>query len=78
MIAIATPQIEAAIERLAADKAFRVKYCQNPDEALGAYHLSSDEIRAFKIGDDRLQQMITEEKWEDLIKALCGSSVVVD
>jgi hypothetical protein len=66
------------IDRLAADKAFRTQYCQDPDGTLGTYHLSADEIRAFKTGDDRLLQMITDEKWEDLIKALCGSSIAPD
>jgi hypothetical protein len=70
--AIATPQIEAVIDRLAVDKAFRVKYCQDPDEALGAYHLSSEEIKAIKTGDDRLLELIDGNKWEELIKALCG------
>src|SRR5579884_2432217 len=49
---MATPQIEAVIERLAGDKAFRVKYCHNPDETLEAYHLTPDEIRYIKTGDD--------------------------
>lgn len=72
VIAIATPQIEAVIERLSTDRAFRVKYCQDPDETLGAYHLTSDEIRAIKTGDEMLKHLIVEEKWSELIAALCG------
>jgi hypothetical protein len=70
---IATPQIEAVIDRLATDKAFRVKYCQDPDTTLGAYHLSTDEIRAIKTGDENLRVLIDGNKWEELIQALCGS-----
>lgn len=69
---IATPQIEAVIDRLSTDKAFRVKYCQDPDGTLGAYHLHPDEIRAIKTGDEVLKQLIAEEKWSELIAALCG------
>jgi hypothetical protein len=71
--AIATPQIEAAIERLRTDEAFRVRYCQDPDSTLRAYHLTSREIRAIKTGDDYLRLLVDENKWEDLIHALCGS-----
>jgi hypothetical protein len=71
--AIATPQIEAVIDRLATDKAFRVKYCQDPDSTLSAYHLSKDEIRCIKTGDDHLRALVDENKWEELIQALCGS-----
>jgi hypothetical protein len=71
--AIATPQIEAVIDRLARDKAFRVKYCQDPDSTLSAYHLSKDEIRCIKTGDDHLRALVDENKWEELIQALCGS-----
>jgi hypothetical protein len=70
--AIATPQIEAVVDRLTADKAFRVRYCQDPDSTLEAYHLTPEEIRAFKTGDDRLMELIDGNKWEDLIKTLCG------
>jgi hypothetical protein len=71
-VAIATPHIEAVIDRLSADQAFRVKYCQDPDGTLAAYHLSTEEIQAIKTGDDRLQQLIGENKWDELIQALCG------
>lgn len=69
---MATPQIEAVIDRLAEDRAFRVKYCQDPDGTLGAYHLSSEEIRAIKTGDHQLQTLIDGRKWETLVRALCG------
>jgi hypothetical protein len=71
-VAIATPQIEAVIDRLQADRAFRVKYCQDPDGTLSTYHLSQDEIRAIKTGDDQLLELIDGNRWEELIKALCG------
>jgi hypothetical protein len=70
--AIATPQIEAVIDRLAVDRAFRMKYCQDPDGTLSAYHLTPEEVLAIKTGDDGLTQLVTEEKWEELIRALCG------
>lgn len=60
------------IERLATDRAFRVKYCQDPDGTLGAYHLDAEEVRAIKTGDDTLRPLIEEEKWSELISALCG------
>lgn len=72
MIAIATPQIEAVIERLSVDKAFRVKYCQDPDGTLAAYHLTPDEIKGIKTGDDQLMELIDGNKWEELVQALCG------
>jgi hypothetical protein len=70
--AIAVEQIEAVMERLTGDRAFRVKYCQDPDETLAAYRLTPDEVRAIKAGDDRLSHLVAEEKWEEFIKALCG------
>lgn len=60
------------IERLSSDKAFRVKYCQDPDGTLSAYHLTPDEILAFKSGDDHLAGLTSDQKWEDYIQALCG------
>ena len=69
---MATPQIEAVIDRLSSDKAFRVKYCQDPDGTLRAYHLTPDEIRHIKTGDDRLLEVIDGERWDELVKALCG------
>ena len=73
VIAIATPQLEAVIDRLTQDRAFRVRYCQDPDGTLGSYHLTPAEIKAIKIGDDdQLCRLITGEKWEELIHALCG------
>jgi hypothetical protein len=73
VIAIATPQIEAVIERLSTDSAFRVKYCHDPDGTLGSYRLTPDEIRAIKSGDDRLLELIEGEDWDRLIVALCGA-----
>jgi hypothetical protein len=70
--AIATPQIEAVIERLATDQAFRTQYCKDPDTTLRMYHLTPEEIYAIKSGDDGLSQLIADEKWETLIHALCG------
>ncbi len=72
VIAIATPQIEAVIERLATDRAFRVKYCQDPEGTLEMY-LTPDEIRAIKTGDGhRLGQLGCDESWDRLTAALCG------
>ena len=72
MITIAIEQIETVIQRLSADKAFRVKYCQDPDAALEAY-LSPEEIRAIKTGDGhRLTELGCGEKWEELTATLCG------
>lgn len=72
MSAIAVEQIEAVANRLTRDKAFRVKYCQDPDGTLGSY-LTSEEIRAIKTGDGhRLQLMGCEQTWEELTAALCG------
>lgn len=70
--AIATPQIEAVIERLSTDQAFRMQYCQDPDTTLSVYHLTPEEIYAIKTGDDRISQLLEGEKWEGLIHALCG------
>jgi hypothetical protein len=65
-------QIETVLQRLCTDKAFRVKYNQDPDRALEAY-LSPEEIRALKCGDGHLlQQLRTDCNWEDALAALCG------
>ena len=72
MRAIATPQLEAVIDRLAHDQAFRLRYCEDPDSTLSDYHLSADEIQAIKTGDDGLARLVQGEKWEELIHALCG------
>lgn len=72
MIAIAIEQIETVIGRLTHDKAFRVKYCQDPDTALESY-LTPEEIRAIKTGDGHtLHRMGCGDKWEELTSALCG------
>jgi hypothetical protein len=70
--AIAVEQIEAVIGRLAHDKAFRVKYCQDPDSTLEAY-LTPEEIRAIKTGDGHRLTLMGCEKWDELHAALCGS-----
>jgi hypothetical protein len=72
VIAIAIEQFETVVGRLARDKAFRVKYCQNPDTTLEAY-LTPEEIHAIKTGDGhRLHLMGCGDKWEELTQALCG------
>ena len=72
MIAIATEQIETVIGRLTRDKAFRVKYCQDPDGTLEAY-LTPEEIRAIKTGDGHsLAMMGCEQQIEHLTAAFCG------
>lgn len=70
--AIATEQLETVVGRLTRDEAFRIKYCQDPDEALQSY-LSPDEIKAIKTGDGhRLSLMGCGDHWEGLTAALCG------
>lgn len=71
MIAIATEQIETVIRRLATDKAFRMKYSQDPDGCLGAY-LSPEEIQAIKTGDSHRLQQMGCGSWDELITTLCG------
>src|SRR5947209_2210364 len=72
VMVIAIEQIETVIGRLTHDKAFRVKYCQDPDATLEAY-LTPEEIRAIKTGDGhRLGQLGGDLKWADLTAALCG------
>lgn len=60
------------IDKLSHDRAFRVKYCQNPDRALEAF-LSPEEIQAIKTGDglpfDRAGQ---GEAFRRLTETLCG------
>lgn len=70
--AIAVEQLDAVIYRLSSDRAFWVKYCQDPDGTLESY-LTPDEIRAIKSGDGhQLEQLGAGEKWERLTQALCG------
>jgi hypothetical protein len=72
VITIAIESFDTVIQRLSRDRAFRVKYCENPDATLEGY-LSPEEIRAIKCGDGhRLAQLGAGEKWEDLLKVLCG------
>ena len=78
MIVIVTQPIEIVIQRLAADKAFRMKYSQDPDGTLEAY-LSPEEIRAVKTGDGhRLMLLLDGGQWEALNSALCGNSAATD
>jgi hypothetical protein len=73
VIAIAIAHIETVIERLTNDRAFRMKYCQDPDRTLRSY-LSPAEIRAIKSGDSYLLgQFGTSVRWQQLTAALCGS-----
>lgn len=72
--AIATEQIDTVIGRLARDKAFRMKYCQDPDRALEA-HLSPEEIRAIKTGDGhRLDLLGAGESWDAFTREMCGQN----
>lgn len=69
---MASEQIGTVIQRLSRDKAFKVKYCQNPDTALESY-LTREEIQAIKTGDGhRLEVMGYGDHWEDLTETLCG------
>ena len=64
--------MDLVIQRLSRDKAFRVKYCEDPDGTLEAY-LSPEEIRAIKTGDGHmLTQLGCGERWEELTATLCG------
>jgi hypothetical protein len=70
--AIAIQQLETVIARLTRDKAFRVKYCQDPDATLKAY-LSPEEIQAVKTGDGHwLARMGCSEHMENLTAAFAG------
>jgi hypothetical protein len=72
--AIATERIDTVIGRLARDKAFRMKYCQDPDRALES-HLSPEEIRAIKTGDGhRLSLLGAGESWEAFTREMCGQN----
>lgn len=72
MSTIASEHIQAVIGRLTHDKAFRVKYCQDPDRALEMY-LTPEEIQAVKTGDGhQLALMGCAERVEDLTAAFCG------
>jgi hypothetical protein len=70
--AIAIEQLETVIARLSRDKAFRVKYCQDPDGTLEAY-LTPEEIRAIKTGDGHLLALMgCSEHVENLTAAFAG------
>jgi hypothetical protein len=70
--AIAIEQLETVIARLRHDRAFRVKYCQDPDGTLESY-LTPEEIRAIKTGDGHwLVQMGCCEHVEDLTATFAG------
>ena len=65
-------EIQTVVERLSADRAFRVKYSQDPDRALESY-LTPAQIRAIKIGDGHLLgQLGCGEHWDQLVATLCG------
>jgi hypothetical protein len=72
VIAIATEQLETVVGRLTRDKAFRIKYCQDPDGTLESY-LTPEEIRAIKTGDGHALHLLgCGDRWEELNAALCG------
>ena len=71
MIAIATQQIENIIGRLANDKSFRVKYCQDPDGTLESY-LSPEEIRMIKSGDGHCLSRTGCAHGDELFASLCS------
>ncbi len=71
---MAIQHVHEVIDRLTEDKAFRMKYCKDPDSTLGAY-LNMEEIRAIKTGDGHsLTRMGCGEKFGDLTAALCGEN----
>jgi hypothetical protein len=59
------------IDRLSRDRAFRVKYCQDPDGTLAAY-LTPEEIHAIKTGDGHGVSLVNGTSWSDLTAALCS------
>jgi hypothetical protein len=67
---MAVDQLETIIGRLAHDKAFRVKYCEDPDAALQAY-LSPQEIKAIKSGDGHTRTGIRSGRWDEMLASLC-------
>lgn len=72
MSAIAIVQLETVIARLTRDKAFRARYCQDPDATLEAY-LTPEEIQAIKTGDGHwLAKMGCSEHMENLTAAFAG------
>ncbi len=69
---MAVEQIETVIGRLTHDRAFRVKYCDDPDGTLETY-LTPEEIRAIKTGDGHhLEVLGAGTYWQQLNDALCG------
>ena len=72
VIAIATQHIDTVIARLSNDRAFRMRFCQDPDAALESY-LTPEEIRAIKTGDGyMLYRLGAGDRWEQLTEVLCG------
>jgi hypothetical protein len=67
---MAVEQVESVIGRLTRDKAFRLKYCQDPDATLEAY-LSPEEIQAIKTGDGHTLSSMGCKKWDELLASLC-------
>jgi hypothetical protein len=68
---MAIDEIESVIGRLTHDKAFRVKYCQDPDRALESY-LSVEEIRTIKTGDGHNLARMGCDRWDQLLASLCA------
>ena len=72
VITIAIEQVETVIERLSSDKAFRVKYCQDPDKTLESY-LTPEEIHAIKTGDGHSFEVKGQgDAWRKITETLCG------
>ena len=70
---MAINQISAVIDRLQHDNSFRLRYCEDPDQALSTYHLTGSEVRALKTGDGlELELMGLGQKWDQFVQALCG------
>jgi hypothetical protein len=65
--------METVIGRLTYDKAFRVKYCQDPDGTLEMY-LSPEEIHAIKTGDGHSLSMMGCERVPELLASLCTNT----
>jgi hypothetical protein len=68
---VVVSSLEAVIGRLSRDRAFRVKYCQDPDGTLSSY-LTPEEIRAIKTGDGHGLTRMDPDFWSELTASLCA------
>jgi hypothetical protein len=67
---MAIEHVETVIGRLTNDRAFRLKYCEDPDAALQMY-LSPEQIKAVKSGDGHTLSCMGSDRWDELFASLC-------